>query len=376
MKPKETIFTTGDAYFSSLLNDIATAHQSIDLETYIFYDDFLGEKIATALGNAAHRGVKIRILVDGAGTPNWGGNLTQRLENAGIQTRIFHPFPWRFWQWSYAVIKQPFLLKMIYLFLKINSRNHRKIFVIDKNIAYVGSANIAKCHLSQAKGGENWRDNIVRLENVDTQKLTTAFEQAWNHLPPKERIKNIFQRVIRNPIFRLNNSRHQRRVLYKDLLKRIEKTKQRIWITNAYFVPDHVLLKKLCEAGKRNLDVRILLPEKSDIFLMPWASESFYQSLLKAGIRIFEYYQSMLHAKTLIIDDWFLVGSSNLNHRSLLHDLEIDVNIRELNSKKIIENQFLVDMNHAKEITLTQKSQRPWYQRLLGRLILYIKYWI
>jgi cardiolipin synthase len=109
---------------------------------------------------------------------------------------------------------------------------------------------------------------------------------------------------------------------------------------------------------------------------MPWTSATFYHSLLQSGVRIFEYLPSMLHAKALILDDWVTIGSSNLNHRSLLHDLEIDVNIRLSESKKIIINQFMADLQNSKEVFLDYWQDRPYYQRIFGRLLLYVKYWI
>lgn len=359
-----------------MLADIAQAKKSIDLETYIFSGDSLGDTITSALIDAAKRGVKVRVNVDGAGTPVWGGNMTKRLEKSGIETRIFHPFPWRLWHWSRSFVHLPKLLKAIYLLLKINSRNHRKVIIIDKKIVYVGSFNISKCHLSKEQGGDYWRDTGVRVVNSDINDLLQSFEAAWNHLPIQERLRSIFRYINKNPAFRLNNTRHRRRILHKNLLRRIANAHKRIWITNAYFVPDNFLLKKLREAAELGIDVRILLPHKSDIFVMPWASTAFYFKLLKAGVRIFEYTPSILHAKSLIIDDWMTIGSSNLNQRSLLHDLEVDANITEVEAKNIIEHQFLLDLSQSDEISLENWHKRPWYQRFVGWLVLYMKYWI
>ena len=109
---------------------------------------------------------------------------------------------------------------------------------------------------------------------------------------------------------------------------------------------------------------------------MPWASSTFYQSLLREGIRIFEYTPSMLHAKYLVLDDWVIVGSSNLNHRSLLHDLEVDVNIKSDQAKQELEEQFLKDTGNSNEVTLQTWKPRPLPIRLMGKLLLYLKYWI
>lgn len=374
---QEQIFTDGKNHFNALLADIASAKHSVDLETYAFHNDYLGHKIANALAAAAKRGIKVRVMVDGAGSPLWSTIYAPMLENASAITKVFHPFPWQLWNWSRSVVKLPFILKWIYLILKVNFRNHRKVCVIDNKIAYVGSFNISKHHLPKSEGGDEWRDTSVRLSGIDLSEFRKAFDAAWYHRTIKERIRQIFQQVRKDLPIRLNYTRHRRRILYKNLLRKISQCKKRIWITNAYFVPDNFLLKKLKEAARSGVDVRILLPRKSDVMMMPWASSTFYFSLLKAGVRIFEYLPSMLHAKSLILDDWILIGSSNLNYRSLLHDLEADINITTPSAKQTLIEQFLNDLNQSREISLESwKTMRPRRQRIMGRLVLYIKYWI
>ena len=152
------------------------------------------------------------------------------------------------------------------------------------------------------------------------------------------------------------------------------KAKERIWLTHAYFLPDNFLLKTLKMAAARGVDVKILLPKKSDVFIMPWASETFYRSLIESGVEIYEYLPSVLHAKILIIDDWVSIGSSNLNHRSLLHDLEVDVSLQTQQAKAQVCEQFCEDIKKSDQVSLCDWSQRPWYRRFLGQLVLYVKY--
>lgn len=372
---QQIIFSDSKSYFDSLITDIDSARLSIQLETYIFNKDTLGQRIADALIKAALRGLSVRVLVDGAGTP-FLGDIVEKLEQAGAQTRVFHPLPWNLWQLSRSFVKVPLLTKIIYLFRNINLRNHRKVCIIDQKIAYVGSFNISKVHLSRENGGDGWRDTGVKISGLNLQELIKAFLTAWNHLPIQERIHRLFSKHDPEPIIRLNNSRNRRRKLYHNLLNKISHSRKRIWMTNAYFVPDNFLLKYIKDAAQSGIDVRIILPKKSDVFFQPMASSAFYESLLKTGVRIFEYLPSMLHTKTLILDDWIIVGSSNLNHRSLLHDLEVDVNIVVPESKQAIENQFIEDLANSQEIFLSQWQKRPYYQRIFGRLLLYLKYWI
>ena len=374
---EEQIYTNGSDHFDALINDILNAKNSIDLETFIFEKDHLGDRIVAALEKVAKQGIHVRILVDGAGSPLWTTNYAKQLETAGAKTRVFHPFPWQLWNWSRSVVKLPWMLKLIYLFLKSNSRNHRKVCIIDEEIAYIGSANISKCHLNRDEGGDEWRDTSVRISKTNLSGLIDAFNSAWTHRSIKERIREIFHHMRQEPIIHLNHSRHRRRIIHKKLLRRIANCKHRVWITNAYFVPDNFLLRRLKEAARKGVDVRVLLPKKSDVIMMPWASSTFYYSLLKSGVRIFEYLPSMLHAKSLIIDNWTSLGSTNLNHRSLLHDLEADVNLTTTSSKQFLENLFLDDLQNSREIDLnTWYRLRPFRQRFMGRLVLYLKYWI
>jgi cardiolipin synthase len=372
----ETVYSEGKTYFNALLRDVESSKKSIEIESYIFSNDAIGQTVVKALCNAASRGVSVRVLVDGAGSPFFAQSLAPSLEKCGARTKVFHPFPWQLWNFSRSAVRWPLLLRWIYLLLKINARNHRKVCIIDRSIAYIGSINMSNHHVQTSKKGHSWRDASIRVLGIPLLDLLAAFDQAWYHRSIKERLRDTFKHVKRNPKIRLNNTWHRRRVLYRNLLKRMRRARSRVWICNAYFVPDNFLLRCLKESANCGVDVRVLLPKKSDVFMMPWASEAFYTSLLKAGVRIFEYLPSNLHAKVLFIDDWVLIGSTNLNYRSILHDLEVDLALSKDSSKTILEKQFLDDLKDSHEIELKKWKKRPFYQRLLGRSLLYIKYWI
>ena len=243
-KVSERLFSSGSEYFKSLLSDIACAEKSILLEIYIFKNDVLGKQIIHALIAAAQRGITVKFLVDGCGNPYFG-TIAKHLELANIEVKIHHPFPWHIWNWSRSSVKLPLLLKWIYLILKIARRNHRKICLIDDKIAYIGSMNICKDHISHHDGGNNWRDIGVRLTHTNFSELTNAMESCWYHRSPKEVLRDAFKKIGRDPIIRLNNTRHRRRILYKHLLRRMRRSTRRIWITNAYFVPENKTLKQL-----------------------------------------------------------------------------------------------------------------------------------
>jgi cardiolipin synthase A/B len=366
---KEAVFADAGQYFTALMQDIEQAASQIDLETYIFDLDPLGRKVAERLAAASSRGVTVRLLLDGAGSSISSGVLAQQLSSAGAQVRIYHPLPWNISHWEWAVPRQPWLAKLQRLQESMHSRNHRKICMIDQRIVWVGSFNISQCHLPKDEGGQGWRDTALRLEDLDLEHLQQAFESAWNN------DRSLIPRRIFSPAnIRLNHM--HRRKLRRDLLKRMTDTRERIWITNAYFVPVASILRFLKKAARRGVDVRLLLPGNSDVFFMPWASAVFYQTLLKAGVKIYEYTGGMLHAKIMILDDWITVGSSNMDYLSFFRNLEAEVVVTQPATIKTLEDQFLYDLTQAAQITIADCRRRPWWKKLLGRFLLNIKRWL
>lgn len=365
-----------DGYLKTLIADINHAKKSIDLEVYIFEDDSVGQRVSDALCNAAKRGVKIRVLVDGVGSTSWGGKITEQMELAGINTKVFHPLPWKLLHWNRSnYLPNAFLKKIFYLLSRMNSRNHRKVCIIDKNIVFVGSANIGD-HLSDNVTLKKWRDTTIKITNVNVDEIQYAFDKAWGHIPIENRLRHIFKKIDSQSIFHLNYSWRLRHRYYSQLIKRISNCKKIIWVTNAYFIPDSHILKALEKASRNGIDVRILIPGKSDIIFLSMVITTFYSSLLNSGSLIYEYLPTILHAKILIIDDWTVVGSSNLNNRSFLHDLEIDVEIRNDQTKDIIEKQFLYDISQSRQIKHEDLKMQTLYSKLLGRFLLLIRYWL
>lgn len=366
---REILLNDGDRYYEALIAAINEAKKSIDFEVYIFSKGQIGQKVVDAIIEASNRGVRVRVIVDGIGSSGWASFFGDRLDEAGVQFRVYHALPWE----KLRRNKSPKLYhrQFFKLMLRINMRDHRKVQIFDDAVAFVGSFNITDEHSRQVSGERAWRDTAVQVEGEDVSILKLGFEYAWS-----TRIRRVQEWPQRRKkmlgatsLVRLNVRRRQREKNYRDLLLRIRSAKSRVWITNAYFIPDGSLVEALEAAGQAGIDVRILVPLKSDVFFIPWVSSAFQYGLLKAGVRVFQYVPAMLHAKTVLIDDWGLVGSSNLNHRSLFHDLEADVVLTTESSIAQLEEDFLEDLKKSDEATLENWYRRPWLERLAGRIL-------
>jgi cardiolipin synthase len=374
-KPKECIYCQADAYFDSVLQAINKAKTHIDMEVYIFDIDPIGKLISQALIHAAQRGVHVRLLVDGMGVNLDFIPVAKQLKAAGALVRIHRPLPWHFKLWALSLSSFKGLQKFWYLLTYINQRNHRKLLIVDHNAIWLGSLNVSQKHFTHDQGGENWRDTAIALHNIDTHTVQSVYDLNWSKR--KRKTKKHLTRQIPSTPFLLNFSRSLRQIKRRNLISRISSAQNSIWITNAYFIPDSKLLSALISASKKGVDVRIVLPHQSDVFFMPWVTSYFYEQLLKANVRLYEYKAGILHAKTLIIDNWASIGSSNFNQRSLQHDLEIDYALQSNESINQLTNDFIDDVNHSEELCKIELSiKKPWQRHLGGLILVLFSYWL
>lgn len=350
----EEVFDSGDAFFKALERDVAQSRHSVDLESYIFENDELGSRVLASLEAAAKRGIRVRLLVDGFGSPLFSGTVVDELCAKGIEARVYHPFS----------ISRNF-------FQDLNHRNHRKVCIIDGRIAFAGGMNVSAKHLAQYSGAEAWRDTAVRVEGDDVNMLAAAFDSAYWGRRPKRSL---------SPHVRLNDTWRKRRRTYRDLVRRIGAAEKRVWITTPYFVPEWRLLRALAQAAMTGKDVRLLLPLQSDLNFMRWANRAYYSFLLGFGARIYEYLPGILHAKTVLIDRWVTVGSSNMNHRSIFHDLEVDLVLGQDESIRKLEGCFLTDLERSREIKPETWERRHWvkrlFQRMMQELVGFVRSWL
>jgi cardiolipin synthase len=236
--------------------------------------------------------------------------------------------------------------------------------------------NVIDYHVPSIVHEKAWRDTGAIVRGRDVDVLIQSFDRVWlgSLRAWRQGLRRRKQKPQSSDLVRLNLRSRQRHDNYLDLLVRIVRAQRRVWITNAYFVPDGSLLRVLSIAAKSGVEVRILVPRFTDVFFIPWVSSALHYGLLEAGVKVFEYTRTVLHAKTMLIDDWGLVGSSNLNHRSLLHDLEADVVITGAEARSSLERQFELDLGCAEQITLETWRKRPVLERWIGRVLLAFRY--
>lgn len=375
---EETLFFSGDAYFDDLLQGIGLAQETIELESYIFKEDQIGSKIVSALEAAARRGVKVRVLIDGIGSSEVSDAWFEKIRVAGISVRVFSPLPWFFSRYEDEEDFYDSFLGLGNFVSRLNRRNHRKVAIVDKTLAWVGSFNISDSHLQKYAGDKAWRDSGVKVRGPGVPWLSLAFDLAWiprSRRRARRKLIRTFRKPKPNDLLRLNYQRKWRRRFNRELSRRMSQAQKRIWIQTPYFVPSSAQVKQLQKAAKRGVDVRIMLPFLSDVPLVQWLSMEFFQSLLRSGVKIFEFLPTVLHAKVAMIDEWATVGSCNFSSRSFIHNLEVEVVLSKMDSVKKLTEQFEKDSLQCKQVSQKNWDRRNFWKRILSKLIFKIRSW-
>ncbi len=357
-----TVFHEGGACYAAMLEAIDGARATIHLETYLLRSDHTGWRFARALAAAADRGVEVAFMYDAIGGITVSSDFVRHLEDHGVRVLVYHP-PWP-WKRGWGLIR----------------RDHRKILAVDGRVGFVGGMNISDHHAPMADGGQAWLDTHVRLEGPAVVSLDRLFLEEWVHqgghlLTDPEAAPThdhgVAVRVVEN---RFLARRALVRAAYQDALAYAEK---RIWITSSYFVPDRRFLRALTGAAARGVDVRVIVAGNTDVRLAKWAGEHVYERLLAAGVRIFEWTRTVLHAKTAVVDSrWSTVGTYNLDHRSYRANLEVNAMILDDGVAGQLEAIFLEDMGRSDEVLLSEWTRRSWWRRLRSWVAWRFRSWL
>lgn len=370
------IFHSGDDYYHNLVQDIRNAQHSITIESYIFAIDKLTETVLNELSAARNRGCIVKIVVDGFGSYTHIPSLDRQCKLRGIEMRVFHPFPYPLFLVRKKISE--FSTSLGFFLKHFNRRNHRKITIIDEKRAYLGSLNFTQDHCESLVGPKAWRDTGVCVEGPEIKQLVLDFKITYM----RTYVKGLFNWVGHwtkntNPkrsLLRLNTTQRMRRRLYKDLLARVNKAESRIYLTTAYFLPKRSLLRTLFRASQRGVDIKIIIPGKSDVPMVKWAAFNIMRFLIKKGLPIFEYQPRILHAKTMIIDNEAFIGSFNMNHRSIMHDLEVEIILQDPESLSNMLSQWQEDLKNSKQLSSRDLSPPSFIFRILHNIAFRLRY--
>jgi cardiolipin synthase len=348
-----------DAMFAAM----ARARDHINLQTYILDDGEAGERLVAVLKDRAAQGVRVQLIYDSVGSIGTPREYFERLRDAGVSVCEFNPVRTRL--------------------EKVNNRDHRKILVVDGRVAFTGGINISRAYSSASasvrrkphldteqkiEGG--WRDTQVMVQGPVVAQFQRLFLDAWalqdcgpfaeaRYFPQLERSGAKAMRVVRS------DPGADRSEMYAALLSAIGNARSRVWLTIGYFVPDPDTKRVLIEASGRGVDVRLVLPGFSDFWAPVYAGRSHYRELLAAGVRIFEWHDALMHAKTAVIDsEWVSIGSTNLDWRSFVHNYEADVIVRDAAFARELERRFQFDLKASVEIDRAQWRRRGAGEKL------------
>ncbi|UUY08257.1 cardiolipin synthase [Pseudomonas sp. J452] len=365
----------GPNTYQAMLAAIDAARDHINMESYIFDGDEVGQRFAQALIARQRAGVQVNLIHDSVGTLGTPQAFFSELGAAGVQIVEFNPV-------------NPLTAKAGW---QMNQRDHRKLLIVDGRIAFLGGINISSVYSgsslrlgSQAdpEQGLPWRDTHLRLEGPVVSELQKLFIITWakqrgppllarHYFPPTEpRGKEVVRAIGSSPDDPYS-------LIYVTLISALRSAQSEIWLTNAYFVPDPQLLATLKEAVARGVDVRLVLPSSTDSWLVFHAGRAYYDELLQAGVRLYERHDALLHVKTAVIDGvWSTVGSTNLDWRSFLHNQEVNAVVLGSDFGEKMRAAFRADLAQSREITLATWQARAYpvrAQELFARLW---EYWL
>ncbi|HEU5380714.1 MAG TPA: phospholipase D-like domain-containing protein [Ktedonobacteraceae bacterium] len=338
------LYTYGEDLFTDMLRSIGQAQERICLETFIWKNDYLGQQLKDALIEAATRGVEVFVIYDAFANLVVPPSFQRFASSTHVLRYSFLP-----------ALKHPFRLKSY-------ARDHRKLLIIDGQTAFIGGYNLGEIYAKE------WRDTHARIVGVGALEVENTFIDFWN---AHKKLSQPFlpDRPQRSWDFHLHIRRNDPPMMIYPIrmtyLEAIDRATQHIYLTNAYFLPDRILLRALLSAARRGVDVRILVPAVSNHIVVDWLSHDYYEECLRAGIHLLLYEGAMLHAKTATIDGvWSTVGTANLDRLSMVGNFEVNVEIFDAGVARQMERIFLRDATYARKLDLEQWRKRPWHWKI------------
>nr|WP_235998134.1 phospholipase D-like domain-containing protein [Aestuariimicrobium ganziense] len=347
------VHTFGAVLYEDMLDAIDQARETVMFETYIWKGDEVGQRFKDALTRAAARGVAVHVIYDA-------------FANLVVPPSFFEFDP------RIMVRRHPVISSLL-IRPRTSGRDHRKLLVVDSSVAFVGGYNIGSLY------ADRWRDTHARITGPSVAEFENAFVDQWNTHPigvlapfqrrtplpsPSERIWEGAIRVHRNSprwmVYPIRN-------MY---LEAIDRASERIWLTHGYLIPDDDLVAALYCAARRGVDVRVIVPARSNHVIADWLSRGFYADLLAKGVRLFLYQGAMVHAKTAVVDGvWSTIGTANLDRLSLLGNYEVNAEFTSADVAHRMQEVFEVDLGNCRELTVEEWRTRSHAAKLTEQLL-------
>jgi cardiolipin synthase A/B len=364
---KVTLLIDGPATYAAMFKAMESARDHINIETYIIEDDETGRRFSGLMLKKQAEGVQVNLIYDGRGSIGTPAPFFQRMRDAGIQVLAFNPV-------------NPLKARKSW---SVAHPDHRKILIVDGKIVFTGGINISSVYSSSPSGRRRrsrgklatgspipWRDTDVQIEGPVVAEFQKLFLETWelqkgpklsgrNYFPDLKPAGNALVRAVASSPGESNRLTF---VLYVTAIMFSERS---LHVTNAYFVPDDQTRNALRDAAGRGVDVKIVLPGKTDVSLVLSAGRYYYSELLKSGVKLYERHDALLHAKTAVIDNvWSTVGSTNMDFWSFSSNDEVNAVILSKDFASEMEKMFAADIAASHEIRLEEWERRPLLPRI------------
>ncbi|MGE6606982.1 phospholipase D-like domain-containing protein [Halomonas sp. NPDC076908] len=345
-----TLLPEASRFLPAMFEAINAAQHYVLVELYLMESGELADQVSEVLINAVQRGVSVCLLLDGYGSMGLSNDDRQRLRQGGVQLRFFNPIGFHS--------------------LALNlSRDHRKIVVIDGVLAFTGGFGAVDEFLNA------WYEIALRIEGPVVADWEQLFRRLWSSrltrnekgdssrgVLPEQREPQVHTSGVSGRAMSARGYRYQ--AIRHSLHDRVNHAGERVWLCTPYFVPTFALRRRLIRAARRGIDVRLLLPgDKHDHPGVRFAGQRFYQALLKAGVRIYEFQPTFIHAKFVLIDDWISIGSCNFDHWNLHWNLEANQEVIDPQLAAEVRQLFERNFAASQEVDAVAWAARPWGQR-------------
>ena len=359
-----TVLRNGDRIFPAMLQAVAQAERSIDFLTFVYWRGDIAREFAHALGARAAAGVRVRVLLDAVGGRLIESQHIAHMQRCGVQVEWFRK--------PYAI--SPF---------KQNHRTHRKVLIVDERVGFTGGVGIAEEWCGDARDSREWRDTHVRVVGPAVDGLAAAFAQNWAETGrPLHDGSDAFPEHVGRGRSVVQVARGSATVGWNDIATVfrvvMESAQERLRLQTAYFAPDATFEQLLLDAVARGVQVQVMLPGPyADKRVCQLASEAIYERLVSGGVEIHAFQPAMLHTKITTMDGLLsVVGSANLNRRSLQHDEEVVLTVLDPEVAAQLDADFTADLERCRRIEPRRWRDRPLHQKAQERAVSTIKRWM